>query len=105
MKRAAKFFFALSACGIISAFAQKPTPPMVIVQAANTPAAPAAATATVTNTVAQEANGLRAALQSLEQIKTANAETLKKQEAALQQLEDLQKAADQIKIFSHRAGG
>jgi hypothetical protein len=35
-------------------------------------------------------------------MKATNEETLKKQEAALQQLDDLQKAADQVKAFSQR---
>jgi len=36
-------------------------------------------------------------------MKTANAEVLKKQEATLQALEELQKAADEIKIFGKRS--
>jgi len=42
---------------------------------------------------------------ALEEVKAANAETIKKQEAMLQQLDELQKAAAQLKIFSHRTGG
>ena len=38
----------------------------------------------------------------LQEIKAANEEMLKKQEAALQQLDELQKAADEIKVFSKR---
>ncbi len=38
----------------------------------------------------------------LQQMKETNAETLKKQEAALQQLDEIQKAAEQLKIFSKR---
>ena len=35
-------------------------------------------------------------------VKAANDETLKRQEATLQQLDDLQKAAEQLKIFAKR---
>ena len=92
----------LIACGIFSATnapAQKPTPPLVIVQAANAPA-PAAA-----NSAAQDSSPFPTTLKALQEMKSANAETLKKQEAALQQLEEMQKAAEQLKIFAHRSGG
>jgi hypothetical protein len=39
----------------------------------------------------------------LQEMKAANAETLKKQQAVLEQLDDVQKAAEQIKIFAHRS--
>jgi hypothetical protein len=102
MKSLTKFLLAFIACGIISASAQSPNPPMVVVQAANSSPTPAAATAPA---VAQNPNELHATVQTLEQIKSANGDTLKRQEAVMQQLEDLQKAADQIRIFAHRAGG
>jgi hypothetical protein len=35
-------------------------------------------------------------------MKATNEETLKKQQAALQQLDDLQKAAEQLKTFGKR---
>jgi len=38
----------------------------------------------------------------LQEMKTANEDMLKKQEATLQQLDGLQKAADEVKIFSKR---
>ena len=38
----------------------------------------------------------------LQETMTANDEMLKKQEATLQQLDELEKAADQLKIFSKR---
>jgi hypothetical protein len=101
MKTFTKIFLGLTACGIISAHAQSPNPPMIVVQAANTTPAQAAPPVVVT----QDPNGLRPAVQSLEQMKAANADVLKKQEAALQQLQDMQKAVDQLKIFAHRGGG
>lgn len=92
--------FALLLLLVVSASAQSPTQPMIVVQAAST-----APTPTTTAVVTQDASAARSALQALEQMKAANADTLKKQEALLQQLDELQKAADQIRIFSHRAGG
>lgn len=71
---------------------------MVVVPAASpSNSAPAPATAT-----APASANSSAAIKILQQMKAANAETLKKQEATLQQLEDLQKAAEQIKILAHR---
>ncbi|MDQ6912143.1 MAG: hypothetical protein M3119_00400 [Verrucomicrobiota bacterium] len=43
-----------------------------------------------------------ATLKLLEEIKTANAAVLSKQTETLQQLDELEKAADQIRIFSKR---
>lgn len=74
--------------------AQAPTP--VVVQAASQPAAPAAQPAAQAPAVAS------GTLQLLNAMKAANAETLKKQEATLLQLDELQKAADQIKIYTKR---
>lgn len=73
--------------------------PMVIVQAASP--APAT-TAKVTTTAAATSDSSGAVIKLLEEMKAANAETLKKQEAVLQQLDDLQKAAEQMKAFSKR---
>lgn len=41
-------------------------------------------------------------LQLLQEMKATNADTIKKQEAALETLDALQKAAEEIKIFSKR---
>ena len=82
--------------------AQQPTP-MIIVQAANaTPGNTPTATA---QPPAEQSSAIEAATKALEEVKAANAETIKKQEAMLQQLDELQKAAAQLKIFSHRTGG
>jgi biopolymer transport protein ExbD len=66
----------------------------VIVQAA-TPAA---------TTSQQSANSasLQEALKMLQEMKAANEETLRKQAATLEQLDELEKAAEQIKIYSKR---
>ena len=49
------------------------------------------------------AAGSQALLQALQQMKAANDETLRKQQATLQQLDELQKAVDQIKIYTKRS--
>jgi hypothetical protein len=89
---------ALAASGICFAGAQQPTPQMVIVQAAS---APAAATPAAAPPPAETAT-IDAAIKLLEQTKAANEETLKKQEDLLQQLDEIQKAAEQLKVFSKR---
>ena len=45
---------------------------------------------------------LQGALKMLQEIKAANEQTLQKQAAMLDQLDELAKAADQLKIFSKR---
>jgi len=71
--------------------------PMPVVAAATTPVAPKTIAPPVETAVS-----LNAALIILAEVKAANAETLKKQAATLEKLDDLEKAADQIKIFSKR---
>lgn len=78
-----------------SGFAQTPAP--IIMQAA-TPAPPANAQP-VAAPVVDTTTSIMAQLQ---QIHATNAATIKKQEAALATLDALQKAADEIKIFSKR---
>ena len=77
--------------------AQQPTPPIVVVQPATTTSAPAAPAAAAT-----PSDAVANAIKLLEQVKAANDTTLKKQEAMLQQLDELQKAAEQLKVFSKR---
>ncbi len=85
-----------AAMSVFAAKAQSPAP--IVVQAASA----ATVSSTTSPPVAQDSEALQAALKSLQEIKTANEETLKKQEATLQQLDELQKAADQVKIFGKR---
>ena len=82
------------AFGIIRA--QSPT---VVVQAASP--APVAST-TATSPSASDSKSLPTLIKLLQEMKATNAETLKKQEATLQQLDDLQKAAEQMKAFGKR---
>ena len=72
------------------------TPGPVVVQSAAPAVAPAPQPAPA---AAAASDGT---LQLLNAMKAANADTLKKQEATLQQLDELQKAAEQIKIFTKR---
>ena len=93
-------FFAaltLSLLGIGAADAQSP----VIVQPANSvPAnAPAAAPAAAAPATTGD---LKNMLQDLQAMQTKNDETIKKQEAALAALDDLQKAVEELKVFSKR---
>ncbi len=92
--------FALAGTAFISgsALAQSPTP--VVVQAVQAPL-----TATVPSGApvrAAEANPAAAALKTVQEMKAANEELLRKQAATLQKLDELEKAAEQIKIFSKR---
>jgi hypothetical protein len=81
------------------ASAQSPTP--IVVQAANSTAA---ATSTSSKVAASttDVHSIPDAIKLLEQIKAANDEVLAKQKAALQRLDELQDAADQLRIFAKR---
>jgi hypothetical protein len=94
-----QFFFILfcAAMSIVAVNAQTPVP--IVVQAAS-PASGPAKPAPV-----NEANVLSDALKSLRELSAANQDTLKKQQDALERLDELQKAAQQLKIFAHRSGG
>jgi hypothetical protein len=81
---------ALLLISIFAAFA-------IVVADAQSPAMPAG------QQLASDTESLPSAIKLLQEMKTANAEVLKKQEAALQALEELQKAADEIKIFGKRS--
>lgn len=90
--------FALAALALSAGLVSAQTRMPIVVPAVGpsavttTPAAPAAAASEMAQ------NGLKL----LQEIKAANEEVLKKQEATLQQLDELQKAAEQLKIFSTR---
>lgn len=75
------------------------TPAPVLMQ----PSAVTAATPVpATSRAADNAAHMRDMLQLLEEMQNTNAGTIKKQEAALATLDQLQKAAEEIKIFSKR---
>ncbi len=90
------FLSILAAMSIFAANGQSPIPVLV-------PAASAAAGAPSSTAVnIQDSDTLQATIKVLVEMKAANEEMLKKQEMMLQQLDDLQKAAEQLKIFSKR---
>ena len=64
--------------------------------------APAAAAAAAAAPAASEVDTIQGAIKTLQEMKAANDELLKKQEATLQQLDELQKAAEQLKVFTKR---
>jgi len=76
---------------------QSPTP--IIVQAASATVATSAASK-MTGTM--DAQSIPAAITLLEQIKAGNDEVLAKQKAALEKLDELRDAADQLRIFAKR---
>ncbi|MEO5718166.1 MAG: hypothetical protein ABIR29_06300 [Chthoniobacterales bacterium] len=74
------------------------TPAPIIIQAA-TPA-PAAVSRPVAAAVPESST--QSNLQVLQEMQATNAATIRKQEAALATLDELQKAAEELKIFSKR---
>ncbi len=94
--RLPKIFWLLALFALSTAKAQSPAP--IIVQAAS--AVPAASKASAPTGVA--ASSFPEAIKMLEQIKAANDEVLAKQKAALERLDELQEAADQLRIFAKR---
>ncbi|HEX7515959.1 MAG TPA: hypothetical protein VF345_01590 [Chthoniobacterales bacterium] len=76
--------------------AQSPMP--VIVPAATPAVTPLRAPAAPENS-----GSIQAALKMLQEMKAANEETLRKQAATLEQLDELEKAADQIRIYTKRS--
>ena len=89
----------LSLLGIfaLAGFLTAQSPKTVIVQAA-TPVV----TSSHEPVAFDNSASLQAALKMLREIRAANEQTLQKQAAMLEQLDELAKAADQLKIFSKR---
>lgn len=85
----------LFAVGVIAS-AQSQTPMPIIV--------PAMTPATVMKTPAAEnaAGSAQAAIKALQALKAANEEILKQQAATLQKLDELEKVANEIRIYSKR---
>lgn len=95
---AKKLFFLTFLCStwLSATYAQSPAPMMVVPAA--TEAAPVAGNVNLPATP----DSASAAIKLLEQMKATNAETLKQQEETLQRLDELQKAVEQLKIYSKR---
>jgi hypothetical protein len=79
--------------------AQSPAP--IIVQPANGVGATLSASKSA-GAAAAETASVAAAIKLLEQIKAANDDVLSKQKAALEKLDEMQEAADQLQIFAKR---
>jgi hypothetical protein len=94
--RVAKLFCLLVLVSLSVTKAQSPAP--IIVQAAS----PGTATS---NTAAMipVTSSIPDAIKLLEQLKAANDEVLAKQKATLEQLDELQQAADELRTFSKRS--
>ncbi len=75
--------------------AKSPTPVIV-------PAATPAITSSQEPVAFDISASLQGALKMLKEMKAVNEETLRKQTATLEQLNELEKAADQLKIYSKR---
>jgi len=99
-------FVALIATGaLIASHSSVKSQQPIVVQAANGVSAtssPGAPVAAAPNSSAASPEAFVIAIRTLEQIKSGNAEVLKRQEATLQQLDQLQQAAEELKIFSKR---
>jgi hypothetical protein len=76
---------------------QSPAP--IVVQAATPP--PQVST-TVAATAQQDSSSVETAIKLLEEMKAKNDEILSKQQATLQQLDELQQAAEQLRIYAKR---
>lgn len=72
--------------------------PRTVVVSAATPAAQSSNLTAVPDT----SGAIQEALRMLQEMKAANEETLRKQAATLEQLDELEKAADQLKIYTKR---
>jgi len=92
------FFAALTAGALALGAVDAQSP--VIVQPANS--VPANAPATAPIAAAPAASDLKTMVADLQAMQTKNEETLKKQEAALATLDELQKAVEELKVFSKR---
>jgi hypothetical protein len=99
MRRQVFFISLCAAMSIFVAHAQSPQP--IVVQAATPPPVAPAMAPAVEST--RDAVSVSESVKLLQEMKAANAETLKKQQAVLDQLDEVQKAAEQIKIFAHRS--
>jgi hypothetical protein len=95
MMRFPKIFCLFVLLSLSGVKAQSPAPIVVQAASGNSVAprvsAPAVAVSSVPDAIA-----------ALEQVKAANEEVLAKQKAALERLDELQEAADQLRIFAKR---
>ena len=83
----------LALAGIMSAQSSK----TVVV-----PAASPAVKTSQASAVSDNSASIQEMLKMLQEMKAANEETLRKQATTLQQLDDLEQAADQLKVYTKR---
>ena len=93
---------ALIFVGLTIGLVEAQTPAPVIIQAATSAPAATAAVTAAPNSAANTGLDNRVMLQLLQEMQATNAATIKKQEATLLTIDALQKAADELKIFSKR---
>jgi hypothetical protein len=98
MRATTLFIFAL-AFTLTAGIARSQSATPIVVQAVS--AAPKPAAVVVAPPVV-DLHSAEGAIKLLEQIKAANSEILAKQKAALERLDELQEAAEQLKIFAKR---
>jgi hypothetical protein len=92
-----RIYFLIFAAAVLVSVADAQSPMPIVVPAmtppttANSPATPAVAAVSTQTT-----------LKALQEIKTANTEILKQQEVTLQKLDEIEKAANEIRIYTKR---
>jgi len=103
MKRRILFITLIAASSLIATIAhvKSQSPQPIVVQAAATTTAPSPSTI-ASSGISQNSESIEAAIRALDKVKAANDEILKRQEATLQQLSEIQQAAEELKIFSKR---
>ena len=87
---------AIVALSVAQAQSPQSSAPIVVQAASDIPARSASSASVAT------ASSVPDAIKMLEQLKAANDEVLAKQKAALEKLDELQEAADQLRIFAKR---
>ncbi len=96
MRRTLSLFSAVIFSLLLLPVSHGQTPAPIVIQAAT----PVPAVAKPAD--AMQVRGTQSTFQLLQELQATNAATISKQEAALATLDELQKAAEEIKIFSKR---
>ena len=96
------FLFLVAAAASFGTKAKAQSPAPIIVQAATTTTTAAAKSTSQAATPMGDLQSLAAAIKALEEIRAANEDVLAKQKAALEKLDELHDAAEQLQIFAKR---
>lgn len=96
--RAAIFFLCTAVAFASLSVSQAQTPAPIVVQAATPAATSQSAAATAVTAAANQT-----ALKALQALKAANDEILRQQAATLLKLDEMEKAANELRIFSKRS--